>query len=218
VRGEAGANAHLRASCPRPGTKTQGFVYSATWTRSLPDRLRPVAVADRFRDFAARSSEWVTTQSRQMWLEAVAGIVFEIDLSTGAVRLTTSFTSASVPWSSGRGMEGPAGARNGARSPTDSSRSQPISISRKPLETVPHVVQQDRWRDLITRRSRVRIPPPLFHESPVNTGFSLFQECRQKGSKTALGQALGKVRSERGRFRPCAAPPVHLRSAARNAK
>jgi hypothetical protein len=27
------------------------------------------------------------------------------------------------------------GARNGARSPTDSSRSQPISISRKPLET-----------------------------------------------------------------------------------
>ncbi len=29
----------------------------------------------------------------------------------------------------------PAGATNGATSPTDSSRSQPISISRKPLET-----------------------------------------------------------------------------------
>jgi len=76
----------------------------------LPDGLRPVAVADRFWDFAR-----------------------PVDLSTGAVRLTTSFTSASVPWSSGRGMEGTAGARNGARSPTYPSRSQPISISRKPL-------------------------------------------------------------------------------------
>jgi hypothetical protein len=35
-----------------------------------------------------------------------------------------------------------AGARNGARTPTDSSRSQPISIWRQPLETVPHVAQR----------------------------------------------------------------------------
>jgi len=34
------------------------------------------------------------------------------------------------------------GATNGATSPTDSSRSQPISIPRKSLETVPHVVQR----------------------------------------------------------------------------
>jgi hypothetical protein len=52
-----------------------------------------------------------------MWLEAVAGIAFEVDLSTGAVRLTTSFTSASVPWGSGRGMEGFAGARMGQEAP-----------------------------------------------------------------------------------------------------
>lgn len=109
----------------------------------MPDRLRPVAVADRFRDFA-RPVEPVGDHAEQANVgEAVAGIVFEIDLSTGAVRLTTSFTSASVPWSSGRGMEGSAGARNGARSPPDPSQSQPISISRKPLETAPHVVQRD---------------------------------------------------------------------------
>jgi hypothetical protein len=47
----------------------------------------------------------------------------------------------------------------GATCPTDSSRSQPISISRKPLETVPHVVQPTSRFGLITRRSRVRIPP-----------------------------------------------------------
>jgi hypothetical protein len=87
VRGEAGASAHLRASCTGPGTKTQGFVYSATWTRSLPDRLRPLAVADRFRDFARPVERVGDHAGRQMWLEAVAGIVFEIDLSTGAVRL-----------------------------------------------------------------------------------------------------------------------------------
>jgi len=50
-----------------------------------------------------------------------------------------------------------AGARNGARSPTDSSRSQPISISRKPLETVLHVVQRDLRLGLRNRRSQVRI-------------------------------------------------------------
>jgi hypothetical protein len=81
-----------------------------------------VAVADRFRDFARPVERVVTTQSRQMWLEAVAGIVFEVDLSTGAVRLTTSFTSASVPWSSGRGMEGPAGQEMGQ----EAHVSQPI--------------------------------------------------------------------------------------------
>jgi hypothetical protein len=35
-------------------------------------------------------------------------------------------------------------------------RSQPISISRKPLEAVPHVVQRDPRLGLITRRSRVQ--------------------------------------------------------------
>jgi len=38
--------------------------------------------------------------------------------------------------------QGVPGARNGARSPTEPSRAQPISISRKPLKTVPHVVQR----------------------------------------------------------------------------
>ena len=58
-----------------------------------------------------------------MWLEAVAGIVFEIDLSTGAVRLTTSFTSASVPWSCRR-RDG--GARWGKKWGKNPHRSQPI--------------------------------------------------------------------------------------------
>jgi hypothetical protein len=44
-----------------------------------------------------------------MWLEAVAGIVFEIDLSTGAVRLTTSFTSASYRGAPAEGWRGPLG-------------------------------------------------------------------------------------------------------------
>jgi hypothetical protein len=54
----------------------------------------------------------------------------------------------------------PPGARNGARCPTDPSRSPRSSISRKPLETVPHVVQRDPRVGLITRRSQVRILPP----------------------------------------------------------
>lgn len=56
------------------------------------------------------------------------------------------------------------GARDGARSPTDSTRSQPISISRNPLETVLHVVQQDPSLGLIAdrpcRNPRVTSPAP----------------------------------------------------------
>jgi hypothetical protein len=51
------------------------------------------------------------------------------------------------------------GARNGARCPTDSSRSPRSSISRKPLETVLHVVQPSSRFILITRRSQVRTCP-----------------------------------------------------------
>jgi hypothetical protein len=54
------------------------------------------------------------------------------------------------------------GATNGATGPTDSSRSQPISISRKPLEIAPHSAQPSRRAALITRRSQVRILPPLW--------------------------------------------------------
>jgi hypothetical protein len=52
-----------------------------------------------------------------------------------------------------------AGATNGATRPTDPRRSQPISILRKPLETVPHVVQRDPRFGLITRRSQGQILP-----------------------------------------------------------
>ena len=59
------------------------------------------------------------------------------------------------------GVSSGAGGRNGARCPTDSSRSPRSSIGRKPLETVPHVVQTSSRFVLITRRSQVRILPPL---------------------------------------------------------
>ncbi len=65
------------------------------------------------------------------------------------------------------------GATHGATGDTDPHRSQPIVKPRKPLETVPHVAQPIDGIGLITRRSQVRILPPLFHESPANAGFSV---------------------------------------------
>jgi hypothetical protein len=83
----------------------------------------------------------------------------------GVLLLVAWFASRTVPapvWQPPGEVDHLAGARNGARSPTDSSRSQPISISRKPLEIVPHVVQRasgsahNRTVLVGTRRSRRR--------------------------------------------------------------
>jgi hypothetical protein len=48
-------------------------------------------------------------------------------------------------------------------------------------------------------------------------GFRRFWGTDNRVQKWPWGKPWGKMRSERGRFGPCAGPPVHLRSPATNA-
>jgi hypothetical protein len=97
------------------------------------------------------------------------------------------------PWPSQSRISGSwsAGARNGARCPTDPSRSPRSSNPQKPLETVSHVAQRDLRFGLITRRSQVRILPPAIGRKPAyRAGFRVFGRS-SKSVKKGAGASPG---------------------------
>jgi hypothetical protein len=72
----------------------------------------------------------------------------------------------------------------------------------------------------------VQNPPPLFHESPANAGFSSFWWRRQRGSKWPMGQRLGQHELRERSIRPLCAvlgsiyfrAPIDSLQAARDAR
>jgi hypothetical protein len=94
------------------------------------------------------------------------------------------------------------GHQMGPRCPTDSSRSPRSSIPRKPLETVPHAVQPSQRFGLITRRSQVQTPPPLFHEGSANGAFfasGALWPIMRTGTKWVLSSSVDCVSRWRDR-------------------
>jgi hypothetical protein len=87
----------------------------------------------------------------------------EASSPTGGSTASSSGDSATTEPATEASQRGSAtGARNGARSPTDSSRFHVIRSREFGLKTALHVVQPIQRINLITRRSRVRIPPSLW--------------------------------------------------------
>jgi hypothetical protein len=184
--------------------------------RASPRAARPLAltIADRGYIFPTARSRWPELATR---CETTTSSSFPATSATPSLSQPISADSwRCLPCQGGVGRASSvrdfAGARNGARCPTDLSRSPRSSISRNPLETVPHVVQRGPGSGLITRRSQVRILPPLFHGSTANRrvfGFSSFWDADRGVQNGPWGKSWGKVRFEqalpkarRGSVRP----------------
>ena len=86
------------------------------------------------------------------------------------------------------------------RDPTNSPATNPHSRALQRTHTA-------LWRRLITRRSRVRIPPPLFTGKPLVERLSAFLGRSAGGPKKASGQPRGQQLARNRHLRWLRGPP-----------